>query len=95
MSAVTPGSKLQLQLPLAHIPESLAREPLELTDDGNALVYTFDTQAERTGIATLLRRLGDEGIGFKDLHSSESSLEEIFIGLLHEKPDNAMQEQRA
>ena len=55
-----------------------------LADDGNALVYTFDTQAERTGIATLLRRLGDLGIGFKDLHSSESSLEEIFVSLVHE-----------
>ena len=83
---------LQLQAPLERIPESLADEPLELADDGNALVYTFDTQAERTGIATLLRRLGDEGIGFKDLHSSERSLEEIFIGLLHDEPANAMPE---
>ena len=83
---------LQLQAPLQRIPESLAAEPLELADDGNALVYTFDTQAERTGIATLLRRLGDEGIGFKDLHSSESSLEEIFIGLLHDKPADATPE---
>ena len=83
---------LQLQAPLQRIPESLAGEPLELADDGNALVYTFDTQAERTGIATLLRRLGDEGIGFKDLHSSESSLEEIFIGLLHDEPADAAPE---
>jgi ABC-2 type transport system ATP-binding protein len=83
---------LQLQVPLERIPKSLAAEPLELADDGNALVYTFDTQAERTGIATLLRRLGDEGIGFKDLHSSESSLEDIFIGLLHDKPADAMPE---
>ncbi|MGV8942997.1 ABC transporter ATP-binding protein [Thermomonas sp.] len=82
---------LQLQAPLARIPDALAGEPLELADDGNALVYTFDTQAERTGIATLLRRLGDEGIGFKDLHSSESSLEDIFVGLLQDKPAAATQ----
>ncbi len=50
------------------------------------LVYTFDAQAERSGIATLLRRLGDLGIGFKDLHSSESSLEEIFVSLVHADP---------
>ncbi len=86
---------LQLQSPLERIPESLAGEPLELADDGNSLVYTFDTQAERTGIATLLRRLGDEGIGFKDLHSSESSLEDIFIGLLHDKPDSGAPELRS
>jgi len=74
---------LQLQSPLQRIPEELAGEPLELQDEGHSLVYTFDTQAERTGIATLLRRLGDLGIGFKDLHSSESSLEDIFVGLVH------------
>jgi ABC-2 type transport system ATP-binding protein len=78
---------LQLQAPLQRIPESLAGEPLELADAGHSLVYTFDTQAERTGIATLLRRLGDEGIGFKDLHSSESSLEDIFVSLVHGMPD--------
>ncbi len=86
---------LQLQVPLQRIPDSLAGEPLELADSGNALVYTFDTQAERTGIATLLRRLGDEGISFKDLHSSESSLEEIFVSLVHEKPAGAAHEVRA
>ncbi|MEO6227814.1 MAG: ABC transporter ATP-binding protein [Thermomonas sp.] len=77
---------LQLQAPLERIPEALAGEPLELADAGHSLVYTFDTQAERTGIATLLRRLGDEGIGFKDLHSSESSLEDIFVSLVHATP---------
>ena len=74
---------LQLQTPLERIPEALAGEPLELADDGHALVYTFDTQAERTGIATLLRRLAEHGIDFKDLHSSESSLEDIFVSLVH------------
>ncbi|HEY0232517.1 MAG TPA: ABC transporter ATP-binding protein [Dokdonella sp.] len=74
---------LQLQNPLGQIPAELAALPLELSDDGLALIYTFDTQGEETGIAGLLRRLGEHGIDFKDLHSSESSLEEIFVGLLH------------
>jgi ABC-2 type transport system ATP-binding protein len=74
---------LQLQTPLERIPDALAGERLELADDGHALVYTFDAQAERTGIAGLLRRLGEQGIDFKDLHSSESSLEDIFVSLVH------------
>ena len=74
---------LQLQTPLDRIPDALSGEPLELADDGHALTYTFDAQAERTGIAGLLRRLAEHGIDFKDLHSSESSLEEIFVSLVH------------
>jgi ABC-2 type transport system ATP-binding protein len=76
---------LQLQNPLAAIPAELAGEPLELSADGNELVYTFDTQSERTGIAGLLRRLAEHGIDFKDLHSSESSLEDIFVSLVSKR----------
>ena len=82
---------LQLQTPLQGIPDALSSLPLELADDGHALVYTFDTQTEETGIAALLKRLGELGIDFKDLHSSESSLEEIFVSLMH----GAKQETRA
>ena len=74
---------LQLQTPLQAIPEALATLPLELAQDGHALVYTFDTQTDETGIAALLKRLGELGIDFKDLHSNESSLEEIFVSLVH------------
>jgi len=74
---------LQLQNPLAAMPAALSDLPLELVDDGHALVYTFDAQGEDTGIAPLLRRLAEQGIDFKDLHSSESSLEEIFVSLVH------------
>ncbi len=74
---------LTLQQPLARIPDALATLPLELSDDGLSLVYTFDTQTEETGIAALLRTLGERGIDFKDLRSSESSLEEIFVSLVH------------
>ena len=73
---------LQLQNRLAKIPTELSGYPLELTDDGHALVFTFDTQRKETGIATLLKRLGDLHVDFKDLHSSESSLEEIFVNLV-------------
>ena len=76
---------LTLQSSLTRIPEALAALPLELSHDGYALVYTFDTQTEETGIAALLRRLGEHHIDFKDLHSSESSLEDIFVSLVRAK----------
>ncbi|PTS84540.1 ATP-binding cassette domain-containing protein, partial [Caulobacter sp. HMWF009] len=75
---------LQLQAPLAAIPEALAGYPLELAAGGQELIYTFDAQAEETGIADLLRRLGAEGIDFKDLHTSQSSLEDIFVSLVRD-----------
>ncbi|MCQ4318787.1 ABC transporter ATP-binding protein [Stutzerimonas stutzeri] len=74
---------LHLQRPLAAIPGELAGYPLELADAGNQLVFTFDAQHEDTGIAELLRRLAEHGIDFKDLQSSQSSLEEIFVNLVH------------
>ena len=73
---------LHLQRPLAQIPIELAGYPLELVDSGNQLVFTFDAQQEDTGIAELLKRLGEHGIDFKDLQSSQSSLEEIFVSLV-------------
>ena len=80
---------LQLQDRLEAIPPSLSALPMELADDGHSLVYTFDTQSEQTGIAALLRQLSDQGIDFKDLHSSESSLEEIFVSLVHSDGEGA------
>jgi len=73
---------LALQTPLQSIPRELATLPLELSADGDAITYTFDTQREETGIAELLRRLAAHGIDFKDLHSSQSSLEDIFVSLV-------------
>ena len=81
------GSKqlaIQLQSPLERIPDGLSDLQLALSEDGQSLVYTFDTQADDTGIAPLLRRLHEHGIDFKDLHSSESSLEDIFVSLVRE-----------
>lgn len=73
---------LLLQKPLQEIPASLAGHPLELADEGNRLIYTFDTQSDDTGIADLLKQLSEHGIDYKDLHSKESSLEEIFVNLV-------------
>jgi ABC-2 type transport system ATP-binding protein len=77
---------LHLQAPLARIPAELADVPLELSQDGRELVYTFESQGSRTGITSLLRRLGERGIDFKDLQTSESSLEEIFVSLVRSRP---------
>jgi len=73
---------LQLREPLKALPKALAGEPLELSADGTQLTWSFDAQAEETGIADLLRRLGEAGVDFKDLHTEESSLEEIFVNLV-------------
>jgi ABC-2 type transport system ATP-binding protein len=77
---------LQLKSPLERIPDELAGNALELSADGKELVYTFDTQGDETGIETLLRRLGAHGIEFKDLQSSASSLEDIFVSLVRARP---------
>ena len=75
---------LTLQQPLEALPSALASSALELGADKHTLVYTFDTQKEDTGIAQLLRQLAEHGIDFKDLRSSESSLEEIFVNLVRQ-----------
>ena len=73
---------LMLNEPLAEIPAELSEFGLELGEGGNELVYTYDSQRERTGITTLLGELEREGISFHDLNTSQSSLEEIFVDLV-------------
>ena len=73
---------LQLQEPLAAIPAGLDDYQLELAKSGAELVFTFDAQADHTGIADLLRELSRRGIDFKDLQTSQSSLEDIFVNLV-------------
>ena len=68
---------------LASVPPELAEWNLEIEDDGHMLHYQFDSHAERTGIASLMRRLSDLGIAYKDLSTHQSSLEEIFVELVH------------
>ena len=75
---------LNLAEPLLAIPDELAQWKLELAGEGNELVYEFDSRAEATGVPSLLRRMTDIGVAFKDLHTRQSSLEDIFVGLVHE-----------
>src|SRR5919205_4488567 len=76
---------LQLHGRLDEIPSELAGYGLELTDDGSELIYTYDTQTERTGITALLADLNRTGIKFKDLQTKQSSLEDIFVSLVKER----------
>ena len=76
---------LHLQQPIAAVPPELADYGLALGGEGTELVYTYDTRAERTGITGLLTGLAAAGIRFKDLHTEQSSLEDIFVGLVREE----------
>jgi ABC-2 type transport system ATP-binding protein len=76
---------LQLQSPLEAVPPPLQDLALELSPDGTQLTYTFDPHSEQKGIASLLARLNNEEIQFTDLQSRESSLEDIFVGLVGRK----------
>ena len=76
---------LQLHQRLDAIPEELAAHHLTLAHGGNELIYTYDTQGERTGITALLKDLNVAGIRFKDLHTTQSSLEDIFVDLVRQR----------
>jgi ABC-2 type transport system ATP-binding protein len=72
-----------LRKPMTSLPAGLNAWPLTLSDDGHTLIYSFDSQKEESGIAELLRTLSEHDIDFKDLRSTESSLEDIFVSLVH------------
>ena len=76
---------LHLQKPLTEVPPQLAPHNLELSANGCELLYTYDTQRERTGITALLRDLSESGIRFNDLQTRESSLEDIFVSLVKDR----------
>jgi ABC-2 type transport system ATP-binding protein len=86
---------LNLQEPMAAIPPELSEWALALTADGAELEYVFDANAERTGVPSLLRKLSDMGIGFKDLNTRQSSLEDIFVGLVHDNSRDAPKQEAA
>ncbi len=73
---------VHLRAPLEALPAALGDRPLELIEDGYTLVYSFDAQAEESGIPELLKTLGDLDIDFRDLRTRESSLEDIFVSLV-------------
>ena len=75
---------LHLQHALTRVPPGLSSYRLELAEEGNVLIYTYDAQANRTGISALLNDLNRAGIAFKDLHTTQSSLEEIFVSLVRD-----------
>ena len=77
--------RIELAAPAAEIPPSLAAYDLSLAPDGPALIYTYDTRAERTGITTLLNDLQAAGLQMTDIQTSQSSLEDIFVGLVKEQ----------
>ena len=77
---------LELTEPIAALPAALAGYNLVLAPSGKELIYTYDTQGEPTGITALLDDLKRAGIGFKDLHTTQTSLEDIFVGLVSERP---------
>ena len=76
---------LHLQMPLGSLPADLSGYRLELANGGSELVYTYDSEGERAGIATLLKDLGAAGIRFKDLQTTQSSLEDIFVSLVRKE----------
>jgi ABC-2 type transport system ATP-binding protein len=73
---------LELKQPIQRLPESLDKYDLELSEQGSRLTYTFETHANRTGITALLQSLNEEGISMKDLKTSQSSLEDIFVNIV-------------
>ena len=74
---------LNLAEPISEVPPELAEWNVSLKADGHELLYVFDANAERTGVPSLLRRMSDAGIAFKDLNTKQSSLEDIFVSLVH------------
>jgi ABC-2 type transport system ATP-binding protein len=77
--------KVELAEAISELPESLASYDLQLADDGQTLIYSYDTKAERTGITTLLSDISGAGLVLKDLQTAQSSLEDIFVGLVHKE----------
>jgi ABC-2 type transport system ATP-binding protein len=77
--------RLLLAEPIKDVPSELSDWKLQLSEDGREVTYIFDAQADRTGIPSLLARMRDLGIAFKDLETKQSSLEDIFVGLVHSK----------
>jgi ABC-2 type transport system ATP-binding protein len=76
---------LHLVQPMSTLPSGLNAFPVKIKNGGSELEYNFDAQEERAGIPALLRRLEELGIAFTDLQTKQSSLEDIFVSLVHQK----------
>lgn len=84
--------KVQLQAPIAAIPAELASYGLQLSEDGSEITYSFDARHEGTGIGALMRQLSASGLDFKDLQTHQSSLEDIFVSLVHQSREPKLEE---
>ncbi|KQM65437.1 MULTISPECIES: ABC transporter ATP-binding protein [unclassified Sphingomonas] len=80
---------LTLSEPMESVPAALSHWPLTLADEGHALTFAFDAKAEDNGVRALLRAVDEAGIGWKDIATKQSSLEDIFVGLVHEEESRA------
>jgi ABC-2 type transport system ATP-binding protein len=76
--------RIDLREPIEQVPDALAKYDVELAEDGDVLLYHYDTRGEGTGITRLLQSLAAEGLQLRDIHTTQSSLEEIFVGLVQE-----------
>ena len=82
------GSKqltIELRQAINEIPANLANYQLELSSDGQSLIYSYDTRRDRTGITALMQSVNEAGLILRDIHTSQSSLEDIFVNLVREK----------
>ena len=76
---------IELKDSISAVPDSLAKYQLQLSEDGQALTYTYDTRAEHTGITSLLQQVNEAGLSLKDLKTTQSSLEDIFVKLVEDE----------
>jgi ABC-2 type transport system ATP-binding protein len=76
---------LELPAAVAQAPAGLNGYNVELADEGRRLIYSFDAQAGETGIPAFLKRINELGVEYKDLHTEQSSLEDIFVSLVHRR----------
>ncbi len=81
--------RIELHDPVSKIPASLEGRGLKLEEEGQVLVYSYDTTQDRTGIATLIRDVSDAGLVLRDLQTRQNSLEDIFVGLVTDQEDAA------
>jgi ABC-2 type transport system ATP-binding protein len=87
--------EVQLSEPISAVPDAIASDALRLSADGTALIYTYDTRKERTGITSLLAKVSEAGLVLRDVVTRQSSLEEVFVNLVHKADKETSQSEDA
>jgi len=87
--------EVQLSEPISAVPDAIASDALRLSADGTALIYTYDTRKERTGITSLLAKVSEAGLVLRDVVTRQSSLEEVFVNLVHKADEKTSQSEDA